>query len=196
MANQIDVANLALLNLGEAPDITSLNPPDNTKYARHAATFWPVMLDKVLSDADWSFARKTIALSAVSVTLPDAWDYAYSIPTDMVMPRMLQEDGCTDPNYGIPYEIADGVLYCSCDEVNLRYTYRNNNVGTWPNGFVLAAAAYLSQLLAAPVTKNPQVTQAMAQLYAQQLGQAMVLDTARTVNPVTYESPSIAARWA
>lgn len=196
MASQVDVCNLALVNLGEAPTITAINPPDGTKYAAACAQFFPIALDHVLSECDWSFARKREVLTAVDVTAPDAWEYTFAIPTDMVMVRMVQEDGCEDPNVGIPYEIAYGRLYSNHDEVVMVYTYRNSNVQQWHVGAVQALAGYLSYLLAAPVTKNPQVTQAMRQFYGQLLGEAMTKDLPRYSPPVTYDSPSISARYS
>jgi len=195
MASQADICNLGLVNLGQSPDITSINPPDGTKYSAAAAQFWPIMLDKVLGECDWDFARKLETLQEVADTEPEAWEYAFALPTDVVVIRMLQQADQTDPNIGIPYEIKQGILFCNEADVVLRYTYRNTTTSNYPNGVVLAMGAYMAHLLAAPVTKDPKISGAWSQQYGRYLAEAMILNASRTVNPVRYESPGISARW-
>ena len=194
MASQADICNLGLINLGQSPDITSINPPDGTKYAATAAAFWPIMLDKVLGEFDWDFARKLVTLQEVSDAEPEAWQYAFALPIDMVEPRMLQQTYQQDPNVGIPYEIKAGILYCNEADVVLRYTFRNTNYGSYSNGVVLAMGAYMAHLLAAPVMKDVNVSAAWAKQYQNYLGQALLTNSFRTVNPYGYESPGISAR--
>lgn len=195
MASQANICNLALVNLGQSPDIVNINPPDGTKYSASAAQFWPIMLDKVLGEYDWDFARKQSTLLEVSETLPAAWEYAYALPTDMIVPRMLQCADQADPNIGIDYEIKDGILFCNESSVVLRYTYRNTNTSKYSNGAVLAMGAYLAHLLAAPVTKDPKVSSAWQQMYQTYLAQAMIENTSRTHYHNRYESPGISSRW-
>lgn len=195
MASQANICNLALVNLGQSPDIVSINPPDGTKYAASAAQFWPIMLDKVLGEYDWDFARKQSVLLEVSETLPAAWEYAYALPTDMIVPRMLQCADQADPNIGIDYEIKDGILFCNESDVVLRYTYRNTNTSKYSNGVVLAMGAFMAHLLAAPVTKDPNVSSAWLKNYQTYLAQAMIENTSRTYYPSRYESPGISSRW-
>lgn len=195
MASQADICNLGLVNLGQSPDITSINPPDGTKYSASAAQFWPIMLDKVLGEFDWDFARRLVTLQEVTDEEPEAWDYAFALPTDMIEPRMLQCADQADPNIGIDYEIKDGILFCNESDVVLRYTYRNTNTSTYSNGAVLAMGAYMAHLLAAPVTKDPAVSAAWMKMYGSYLAEAMVKNMGRVNYPDRYAPPGISARW-
>ena len=195
MASQVDICNLALANLGQSPDITSINPPDGTKYAASAALFWPIALDKILTEYDWGFAVRVSALSAVSVDLPEAWEYAYALPASFLKPILLQDSEQADPHCGIDYEIRGGILYCNSSDVVLRHVYRNTNTGEYTNAFVLAFGALMAHFLAAPVTKDPAVSAAWLNMYKSYLATAMIDNAERSVMPTRYDTPSISARY-
>ena len=59
MATQVDICNLALRRLG-ASEITTIT--EGTKNADHCNAFWTYILDEVLEDYSWGFARKTVTL--------------------------------------------------------------------------------------------------------------------------------------
>jgi len=194
MASQADICNLGLANLGQNPDITSINPPDGTKYAAAAALFWNIALDKILTEYDWGFAVRVTALDAVTVDLPEAWDYSYALPASFLKPILLQDADQTDPHYGIDYEIRGGVLYCNSDDVVLRHVYRNTNTAEYSNAFVITFGALMAHFLAAPVTKDPAVSAAWLKMYQSYLATAMIDNAERSVMPTRYDTPSISAR--
>lgn len=196
MASQIDICNLALANLGQNPDLVSINPPDGTKYAASAALFWPIALDKILNEHDWQFATRATALVSASVDLPECWSNAYALPALFLKPVLLQDAEQTDPNVGIDYEIRGGILYCNSDSVVLRHVYRNTNTAEYSNSFVAAFGALMAHYLAAPVAKDPNVTMAWLKIYQSYLGAAMVDNAKRAVIPARYDSPSISSRYA
>lgn len=196
MASQADICNLALSNLGQASDITSINPPNGGKYAQVCVQLYPIALEQVLTDADWLFAARVSELSAVEADIPAAWQYAYAVPTGMVKPVRLQTPDMTDPNIGIPFELAGDVLYANEPAVVLRYTHRNTSTAEYPHGFVLAVAAYLSHLLCGPVLKDPAASQAWMRMYQSYLAQGIMQNNRSAENPVYYYPPGIEARWA
>ena len=55
MATQVDICNLALRRLG-AQTISSIT--EGTKNADHCSAFWEYVLDEVLEDYPWNFAKK------------------------------------------------------------------------------------------------------------------------------------------
>jgi len=57
--SQVGICNLALRRLG-AETISSIS--ESTKNAEHCNTFWDYILDEVLSDYQWSFTKKVVAL--------------------------------------------------------------------------------------------------------------------------------------
>lgn len=196
MASQVDICNLALINLGQSPNIIAVNPPDGSAYAATAVHLYPIALKRVLSEIDWSFATKIVALTAVDVDKPAAWDYAFAVPTDLERPVMLQESDQEDPNIGIPFEINGDVLYCNSDSVVLRYVYLNTNTEKFSSDFVLALSAYLAHLMAVPVTKDANIAGAWLKNYQSIVSTAKLRQLEKVVNPVAYETNGIAARWA
>jgi len=63
MATQVNICNLALKRLG-AKEITAIN--DGSKNADHCSAFWDYILDEVLEDYSWNFAKKTATLNYTS----------------------------------------------------------------------------------------------------------------------------------
>lgn len=59
MASQVDICNLALRRLGER-EITLIT--DSNKRAEHCNAFWTYVLDEVLEDYAWNFAKKVATL--------------------------------------------------------------------------------------------------------------------------------------
>ena len=60
MATQVDICNLALRRLG-AQEITAID--DGSKNADHCNAFWTYIIDEVLDDYPWNFAKKTRTLN-------------------------------------------------------------------------------------------------------------------------------------
>lgn len=196
MASQVDICNIALSNLGQSPDIVSVNPPDGGKYAASCAQFYPIALDKVLGECDWHFAVKEVLLSVVFVAMPDAWQYAYALPNDLVKPVNAFPQGIGSPFCSAEFEVRGNVLFTNTQDIVLRYVYRNTATSNYSNAFVLALAAYLSHLLAAPVTKDPNVTSGWMKMYKSYLAEAMI-DNRHRVRVVHDDTANgVLARWA
>ena len=62
MATQVNICNLALRRMG-AREITAID--DGTKNADHCSAFWDYVLDEVLDDYAWNFAKKTRSIDYV-----------------------------------------------------------------------------------------------------------------------------------
>lgn len=63
MATQVDICNLALRRLG-AKEIVTIS--EGSKNADHCAAFWDYILDEVLEDYSWNFAKKIATLNFTS----------------------------------------------------------------------------------------------------------------------------------
>lgn len=79
MASSVDICNLALSNLGDTAEVTSIEPPDGSAQAQHCSRFYPIARNSLLEMACWNFATKRITLA--QVTNPSTeWQFAYSWP--------------------------------------------------------------------------------------------------------------------
>jgi len=103
MTTDVDVANLALDNIGARFSITSLQPPLPAPNAAVVARQYQIRVDALHRAAHWNFARKQVAgtlLKAAQGTPenpngttlpipPVPWQYEYAYPADCLKVRFL-----------------------------------------------------------------------------------------------------------
>lgn len=81
MASQVDIVNLALSHLGDGATVSSIDPPEGSAQAEHAARFYGPALASLLELHPWSFATTRAALAAVG-NPASTYAYAYALPSD------------------------------------------------------------------------------------------------------------------
>lgn len=179
MASEVDICNLALGHLGDAATVSSLNPPEGSAQAEHAARFYPIARDSLLELHAWNFATTRVALAALGSSWPE-WQYCYASPTDAVnLLAVLDPQAANDysvaNNYGFtqtgfplvgsgtytpqPYSqetLPDGtlVIYTNQENAVLRYTRSVTDTTIFSPLFVDALAWYLASYLAGPIIKG------------------------------------------
>lgn len=84
MASDVDICNLALANLGDTANVTSINPPDGSAQAALCWRFYPVARDALLELHSWGFSTTRIALALLSVNPTKAWAYCYAAPANVL----------------------------------------------------------------------------------------------------------------
>ena len=197
MISDVQIANMALSHLGERPVITALFPPDPSKFAADASTMYPIARDVVLVAHDWDFARRRVALAAVTNDV-DSWEFAYELPNDCLKPRAVLDTGSADdyPNTGKGYNfVVDGsTVRTNVDDAVLVYTARVESTGTYTVEMAVALSYYLAHLLAGPVVKSAKVAAAMLTLYNSALGKATETESNGHRSKVPHVPPWIKAR--
>lgn len=180
MSARIDIVNIALTMMGEAP-ITSL--ADDAPQALLMKTHYDIARDATLEAYEWSFAIRRF-VPAQSVEAPEwGWSYAYPIPSDIL--RVLQVD--RDQRATI-YSSSDmrrnqidhviegrdiltneGAIYCT----GIR---RINDEGIYSNLFSHALAAKLAMLTVLALTESNAKFEEMAIVYAGAIKEASSRD--------------------
>lgn len=184
MASDVDIANLALVHLGDAGRVTSIAPPDSSKYAASCAQFFGVARDTLLSAHAWSFALRRTALSLQAATIP-GYEYAYTLPSAYLRAYRLLQTDSAEEFPGFEYIIEGGVLHCNVEGAILQYVYSAPATVLFPAPAVLAFSYALAALLAGPVTRSTKVAQGMSALYVATLGTAIAVDASQsTARPV------------
>lgn len=103
MTSPVDVANIALDNIGARFSITSLNPPLPPPNAAVVARQYQPRIDALMRAAHWDFARKEIGLTLLAAAAgtpenqngsvlpvpPFPWQYEYAYPNDCLKARFL-----------------------------------------------------------------------------------------------------------
>lgn len=83
MATVVDICNMALSYLGDQGTVSSIDPPEGSAQADHCARFYPIALNRILTETAWSFATKREELAELKVP-PTGAAYAYAYPSNCV----------------------------------------------------------------------------------------------------------------
>lgn len=182
MASDIDIVNLALSHLGESGTVASINPPEGSAQAIHAARFYPIARDALLQPYPWNFSTRRLAPAAIT-SQTSSYAFAYAIPNDalnifavlppdttddyagslnpMPPPPVLQSElntvstGILPVNYA--REVLDDkqdVIYTDVENAVIRYGIRVEDAGKFSPLFVLALARLLAVYLCGPIIKG------------------------------------------
>jgi hypothetical protein len=173
MANETDVANIALTLLGQDP-IISIN--DETSRAVIAKRRLPDVRDSVLElPPAWNFATTRVTLTAILATTP-AWGMtnAYALPADFIALTTTRDQ---TSDFRLEYTAADGrILVTNLSPVDLMYVARVETVSLWPPSFVDAVATKLAAEMAIKVTRNINLMKVMYDLFQVKLDEARLSD--------------------
>lgn len=188
MASQVEICRLALSHIADAARITSIDPPDNSIQAQHAATFYPIARDKLLAHdaAEWSFAKRRVALTDTLIEFEDGeWAFAYAVPADYIRAIKVCPPGVSRDYPGEPFIIesdaseSDIVILTNVDEAVLHYIYREEETGRYTPSTIVALSYLLGSYLAGPILKGRvgmQVKQALQQEYDREIRVAAAED--------------------
>lgn len=174
MASVVDICNIALSNI-RAGSINSLT--EGSLGAQQCNLKYQLIVDFMIRDHPWTFARKKIAMAELTDDLFD-WVYSYQYPSDCLMINRLMSaetkvstvDGLAyrpdyynnDPllnNYdklkSIEYAIenSSGVKVIGCDlpQAYIDYRVRITNPNLFDSNFIIALSWYLASELAIPI---------------------------------------------
>jgi hypothetical protein len=187
MPSQVTICNLALSEIGKA-SITAID--ENSEPSRKCKTFWDQVRKFVLADYDWSFAKKTIALTVSAVDSNPNWAFCYTYPSDCIMPRKVYAAGRRDAALAGNFEViqvgAGNALLIVTDQGGAYLDYTANVVlpEMFDESFVEAIKYQLAAQIAFPLTGKSSLKNDMLQLYA------LALDGAKRNNRLKqYEKP-------
>lgn len=157
-AQAIGICNVALANLGDAAQITSLDPPDGSPQASLCATFYPQALTSLLEMHAWSFNSKRMALFAVTSTRGE-WQYAYVHPEGVLKARKVLPAQASSDDQSVPYVVeldAEGhrVIYTNTPDAHLLYNVRVGDGVVFPYLFRMAVAWQVAALMAGAMVKG------------------------------------------
>jgi len=188
MADVVDICNLALANLGEPADVTSVDPPEGSPHAERCARFYPLALNLLLESHEWRFATRQERLTVFAECDRENWSFRYAMPSeclrviDVWFPGMQKY--APDEVKGFQdYEIAlssDGVmcLYTNIGDAVCRYVQRVDT-RFFPASFVTALSWKLAAMLAGPMLRGSEgikMVQSCEQMLMLSLEQAKALD--------------------
>lgn len=145
MASVIEICNRALSNIGNNRSINSL--VEASKEADQCSLHYESCRDAVLSDAEWNFATKRVALADTN-NPPSDWAYAYQYPTDCMRIIEIPVPGTRNPPAAMRIEFVTGanddgtgkLIYTDQPQAWLKYVARITDVNMFDAIFQEALA--------------------------------------------------------
>lgn len=183
MASVIEICNIALSNIGNSRNINSLT--EQSKEAGACSLHYESCRDATLSDFEWNFATKRVALADTG-SAPADWKYAYTYPTDCMRIIEIMVPGVRNPASAmrIQYQTgsdADGtgrLIYTDQDEAWLKYVARITDVNMFDSIFREALSWRLAAAINMQLTGNADLGNNALNMY----GRVIMSAASRSMN--------------
>lgn len=171
VVDTVAICNQSLRHLAQTAGIVDFDN-DESEAAEACRVFFPTVIDEVLTDFPWSFARKFGNPALVTGPSPAAvdgqWLYSYRVPTDCLQVRRIvnpTEPVRTSFNT-IPYLIGQDdsglLIFCNVEPVaatdttaaqpQIEYTMTFESSAFWPSQFGQMASLLLASYIAPSLT--------------------------------------------
>ena len=166
--SDIDISNMALIDLGHEPIVAFT---DDSDQAIALQRIYAPTRDRVLAAHPWNFATKRLSLAAADITLnTDEWDNAYLLPADCL--RVLY----VEPR-GTPFVVENGYILTNASApLKCPVIYRITDPGLFSQNFVSALQYRLTAVLCTAITARRGNAQDYWRLYQQELQEARTAD--------------------
>lgn len=208
MSGAVDVCRRALTLVGTRRTIQSLG--ENSAEARACQTWYTRTLKSCLRRTDWGFARRNSALSRISGSTINGWNYKYAWPEGAVkilavtpsladyvplynnslekiqLPRVSYEIGGTE---------ASRVIYANTSPLYVYFTFLVEDIEMWDSLF----DTYMSTSLAAAIAPTLTQKTSLVELLSQKAEQAFLMASGEdgnesNINMMDYIPDSILSR--
>ncbi|WP_375650693.1 hypothetical protein [Bartonella sp. OT172YNZD] len=170
MASVVEICNMALANLGQAPNIASIDPPEGSIQAELCKIYYPMARNNVLEMHNWSFSTKRVLLPSLETSIQQ-WRYAYAVPDDLLKAiSLIANDAVSDTGYvgfdgkNVCYSPQDYiieadseerlVLYSNQEKALLIYQARIEDTTKFSALFTTTLVWHLASILAGPIIKG------------------------------------------
>jgi len=159
MASVVDIVNLSLGKLGDSATVTSIDPPEGSAQAEQAKRFYPIARDTLLELHPWNFATKRISLAETSDVAPDAWHFAYAIPSNYIRALSIYPEQSTSEADQQPFiietnEAGQLILFTNIENATLKYIALITDTTKYTPLFINTLSYLLASFLAGPLIKG------------------------------------------
>lgn len=180
--SKIGLISKALILIGETP-LDSLS--DNRYGATVGSNLFEVIYESELSSNRWRFAMTKDSLSRLVDAPLNQWQYAYQLPSDMLLPIGVYPKA--------PYEIYADHLYTDQSTVELDYMFKPA-VSELPAYFAQMLIYSLARDMVKPITESDNAVQVFQAKYLEQRNRALFADAQGRPSQVVFDNPFIDAR--
>lgn len=160
MASKTDIANEALLKIGERRIVSIEDSTD--KSAVLINEIWETTVKQVSSILPWKCFTNRATLAVSAATPAFGWDYKFVLPTDCL--RVLYVNGYSDPSPS--YFAMEGCyLLSNSDTAQLVYTAYEEDPTKYSAHFIECLSVYLASKLAIQRRQDTQLADALTKEY-------------------------------
>lgn len=187
MPDQTTICNLAVMHIGEE-HIVDID--EVSKAASQLKTVWSAIVDEILEEHDWTFARTRQSLSLLATPPAFGFDNAFKLPSDFMRLPKEQED-CNAWS-DRPWRKEGSLLLTDESAIDLLYIAR---VGPekFSAKFAMALSFRLAAAIAFSLSKKSAMVKLMWDLYQLKLTEAKTAD-AQQVGRIVKQSRYVRAR--
>jgi len=138
------IVNFALAHLGEfrIDDIS-----DAGSIEVLANDYWDISRLEALGSYEWSFASSIVQLSRNATAPIAGFSYKYDPPADFVRLNSVY-DSSTLNRTTSNWEMRDGFIESSAEDIFIAYVRDHTTIGTWPPWFVMYMSYVLAEYMA------------------------------------------------
>lgn len=154
MVSETDIANVALIMVGEAK-INSLQ--DNNKAARLAKSLFTICRDEAFGmPVDWKFATTRTELSQLSTTPAFGYDFQYGLPSNLhrIIAQVAEDDDRLQFEYRREVIGETDVLLTNETTAFIKYIILRTDTSVYPPWFVRLVYLNMAVKLAQPLKQD------------------------------------------
>lgn len=179
---KIGLISKAAILCGEPP-VSSLT--EDRYVVQAGANLFEQIYENELQSNRWRFAMTKGALSRLNSTPANEWQYAYQLPSAMLLPIGV---------YPVqPYEIYATHLYTNATSVTMDYMFKPE-ITAVPAYFATLMTYALAKDMIKPITESDNAVDIMTKKYVMQRDRAMYADAQGRPARAIIDSPFTAVR--
>lgn len=163
-STKIGLLSKALILCGETP-LNSLS--DNRYGATVGSNLFELIYENELQSNRWRFSCTKKALSRLTAAPLNEWQYAFQLPSDMLLPLGMFPSA--------PYEIYSSHLYTNQSAVEFDYQFKPD-ISRVPAYFSLLMTYALAKNMIKSITESDTAAQLMTAAYTRQRAIAQFAD--------------------
>ncbi len=200
MADQVQICNMALANIGSYVPIQSLS--ENSKEARACALYYDHCLDIMLREYPWNFALRTIELASLGDP-PAGWGYRYQYPAGayyLVKLGGFELRNCQDDlsrlhsMFMIVGTESGKAILSNIDDATCVYVAKPENPNVMGPLFVDALSWAISSRIAPGITGDRPTVMDAGTMYERALHKAIARDLSERSEQPRQEAETIRVR--
>jgi len=162
VASQVNICNMALMRIGVRDRIASMT--EGSEESRVLSEVYETILELVLTQVDWAFARQRKALTLLETMTGEEWTYRYQLPANCAFARKIEGDARNLPNEAlVVWQLEsqdDGLkktIVTDRKDAVLIYTRNDLKPGMYPAHFRDHLQWMLAQEIARPLSVREEI---------------------------------------